>query len=80
MSLFVSKYREAVFEENGVKKYIWSTANDIRVRDRHRSLNNKVFSYDDPPVVDKKSGRRANPGEDYNCRCVAIPYLSGANG
>ena len=56
----------------GVEEYIWSTSGDSRVREDHARLNNKRFRWDDPPVVDRKTGRRAHPGEDYQCRCVAI--------
>lgn len=59
----------------GSNKYKWKTAGDSRVRSRHKELNNKICSWDDPPVVDKKTGRKAHPGEDYQCRCVAIPVF-----
>lgn len=59
----------------GVSKYRWSTSKDSRVRDDHKDLEGKVFSWDDPPIVDKRTGRRAHPMEDYNCRCVAIPIF-----
>lgn len=59
----------------GVSKYRWSTSGDSRVRDDHKELDGKVFSWDDPPIVDKKTGRRAHPMEDFNCRCVAIPIF-----
>ena len=59
----------------GVNRYVWSTAKDSRVRSGHRKLHGKVFSWDDPPIVDEKSGRRAHPGEDYRCRCIAIAYF-----
>lgn len=57
----------------GCKEYVWSSSGDSKVRDRHRELHGKTFSWDLPPVVDTKTGRRAHPGEDYRCRCVAIP-------
>lgn len=57
----------------GVSEYIWSSSGDGRVRDRHRFLDGKTFSWSDPPIVDIKTGRRAHPGEDYQCRCVALP-------
>ncbi len=57
----------------GVSEYIWSSSGDGRVRDRHRFLDGKTFRWDDPPIVDVKTGRRAHPGEDYQCRCVALP-------
>ena len=59
----------------GVSEYIWRTVGDGRVRESHRHLNNRRFKYSDPPVVDPKTGRRANPGEDYQCRCVALPVF-----
>lgn len=56
----------------GVQEYIWSTSGDSRVREGHKRLNNKRFRWDDPPVVDTRTGRRCHPGEDYQCRCVAL--------
>lgn len=60
----------------GVESYKWSTSRDVRVRESHRRLNGKIFRWDDPPVVDEKTGRRCHPGEDYQCRCVAIPVFN----
>lgn len=74
-SLFVSKYRQARYEAAGVNKYIWSSSQDERVRKDHRDLNGRVFSWDNPPIVDKATGKRGHPGEDYNCRCVALPVI-----
>lgn len=63
-------------QDAGVEEYTWSTSGDSRVRDRHRALNGKTFSWNDPPVVDTKTGRRCHPGEDYQCRCVALPKFN----
>lgn len=59
----------------GVTEYIFSTSQDERVRPGHRALNGTVQSWSKPPVVDPKTGRRAHPGMDVRCRCVAIPRL-----
>ncbi|WP_346235719.1 phage minor head protein [Lysinibacillus telephonicus] len=59
-------------QEMGVLKFKWRTSKDERVRESHRDLSNKVFSYDNPPTV---NGRKVIPGEDYHCRCVAIPIF-----
>lgn len=61
--------------EVGITKYIWRTSHDERVREAHKVLDGRTFSYDNPPVVDSKTGRRANPGEDYQCRCTADPVI-----
>jgi SPP1 gp7 family putative phage head morphogenesis protein len=75
LSLITSKYKQDRYEVAGITKYKWSTSQDERVRDSHKELNGRIFSFDDPPIVDDKTGARANPGEYYNCRCVAIPII-----
>ena len=59
-------------QQMGVEKFKWLTSKDERVRETHKELNNKVFSYNDPPEV---NGRIVIPGGDYRCRCVAIPVF-----
>jgi SPP1 gp7 family putative phage head morphogenesis protein len=53
----------------GIEKYQWQTAGDERVRESHAEKDGKVFSWDDPP---EDTG---HPGEDIQCRCVAIPFF-----
>jgi SPP1 gp7 family putative phage head morphogenesis protein len=74
---------EQLHKDAGVTSYIWSTSRDERVRGtpggkwprgNHYELDGQRFSYSNPPVVDKKTGRRANPGYDFCCRCVSTPY------
>lgn len=75
VSLFTSKYKQAKYQELGITKYRWSTSRDGRVRDDHQQLNGKIFYFDSPPVENKETGNRANPGEPFGCRCVAIPVI-----
>lgn len=62
-------------EALGITEYVWSTSKDRRVRPDHVDLEGKAFSYDAPPIVDHRTGRTANPGEDYQCRCQALPRV-----
>ena len=73
-SLLLSEYSKQQYLNNGIKKYIWSTSNDERVRKLHRELNHTIQEFDNPPI-DDTNGKRHNPGENFNCRCVAIPIL-----
>lgn len=61
--------------ELGIEKYIWRTVKDERVRPYHADLEGTIQRWDDPPVV-SKDGRRAHPGEDFQCRCQAEPVLN----
>jgi SPP1 gp7 family putative phage head morphogenesis protein len=78
MSRLVAAYRQRRYEAIGATQYIWQTSGDERVRDSHRALDGRSFFFDSPPVTDPATGRRGNPGEDYNCRCVARVILPRA--
>lgn len=70
----VSKFNGALTalrqQEMGVTQYVWRTVGDNRVRPEHEEREDKVFNWSDPPDG-------GHPGEDYNCRCVAEPVLTG---
>lgn len=52
----------------GIDQYIWQTSGDERVREEHAANDGQVFAWNDPPAT-------GHPGEDIQCRCVAIPYF-----
>lgn len=56
-------------EEVGIEEYIWQTSGDERVRPTHRVNDGKKFKWNTPPKV------TGHPGNDVNCRCVAIPVI-----
>lgn len=59
----------------GSTHYIWHTSEDSTVRPDHKILDGKVFAWNDPPVADRHSGARANPGRIFNCRCFSEPII-----
>ena len=56
-------------EEVGIKKYMWSTSGDERVRASHAEKDGQIFEYTNPPAD------TGHPGHDVNCRCVQIPVF-----
>lgn len=68
----LNKYRQ---EQIGGKRYVWRGAMDHRERKDHKRLEGKTFDWSKPPVVDRATGRRGHPGEDYQCRCYAEMVL-----
>ena len=66
--------------ELGIPGYIWRTSRDERVRGsqegsvfgpgtgarKHAKLEGTRQSWDKPPIVDERTGRRAHPGGDFN--------------
>lgn len=58
-----------------------------RERDSHSALNGMLCKYSDPTVYSDDGGKTwkkrstigafiGKPGEDYQCRCLALPYVS----
>jgi SPP1 gp7 family putative phage head morphogenesis protein len=74
-SLYTAKLKESQYKASGIDKYRWMTVGDDAVRHSHKEHNRKVFTWDNPPIVDPLTGRRAHPGEDFNCRCTASPIV-----
>lgn len=71
-SLLLSKFRETRYRDCGSSRYKWSTSHDERVRHDHKELNGKIYDWSLPPITNRRTGQRNNPGEDFGCRCVAI--------
>jgi SPP1 gp7 family putative phage head morphogenesis protein len=67
----------------GVDRYRWSTSLDGSVRDdpkgrgdpNHEILEGTIHSWEEPPITCERTGATNHPGQDYQCRCVAIPVL-----
>lgn len=82
--LFTAKFQEIRLRKLGITKYKWSATGfeghkDARTREAHwemseRSRKGEIFDYSKPPLLGS-NGQMCNPGEDYNCRCRAIPVI-----
>jgi len=61
----------------GITHYVWSSSRDERVRPIHGELDGFVFAWADPPIT-SEDGAANHPGEDFQCRCAAVPVLDGS--
>jgi len=62
-------------QDAGIDEYLWNCVKDGRQRESHNALHGKKFSWSNPPVVDKRTGRRCHPGQDFQCRCIGRPVF-----
>ncbi|HAH8787730.1 TPA: hypothetical protein HIQ84_001884 [Escherichia coli] len=71
----------------GLDIYEWGGTGDERERDSHSVLNDMLCKYSDPTVYSDDGGKTwkkrsaigafiGKPGEDYQCRCLSLPYVS----
>lgn len=52
----------------GVEEYVWMHVGGERYpRKLHQRYHGRTFRYDDPPVIDKRTGERGKPGDAINC-------------
>jgi len=54
----------------GVKRYIWRTVGDNRVRDKHAALEGVTMTWE------KGGPGGIHPGDEIQCRCYAEPVIS----
>jgi SPP1 gp7 family putative phage head morphogenesis protein len=72
-----SALSKARMEKIGVAEYEWlHTAGSRHPRKLHIAMNGNVYRYDDPPVIDEKTGERGIPGQAINCACRMRPILN----
>lgn len=84
-NLLMSKFKQTRYEAAGIKEYKWRCVVGTPAhptRERHKELSKlsdegKLFRWDDPPNTAGRgeNPRYNNPGQDYNCRCMARPVV-----
>lgn len=57
----------------GMTKYKWlHMSGSQEPRKEHIEMSGNIYDLNDPPVIDKKTGQKGNPGDIYNCKCVKV--------
>jgi SPP1 gp7 family putative phage head morphogenesis protein len=78
----IDQYNQTEILKND--QYEWMTMRDEKVRKTHKPMDGKMCLWSDSSVylVDGKKYKRSSiggvdksPGEDINCRCIAVPIL-----
>ena len=68
--LLTTEMKAAKYEKAGIQEFRWIARKDSKVRDDHKHLDGHIFRFDDPPVIDSRTGKRGLPGQSFNCRCA----------
>lgn len=68
---FFADLNKARQTDLGIKRFIWRTSGDDRVRDQHAERDGEVYTWEDG------TGEKGDafPGEAINCRCTAEPVV-----
>ena len=76
-AIATSSYLSAKYQAEGFVKFKWHTIVDGRERELHKQLNGQIFRFDDPPIIDERTGQKGLPAQTYNCRCTFSPVIDG---
>lgn len=76
---------QAQMEEVGLEMYVWETSGDERVRSTHIPMDGLLCRWDNANVYSSDGGKnwiprpanavRMHPGQDIQCRCIAVAYM-----
>lgn len=63
-------------EKVGVQKFQWvHSGGGQKPRELHVEMDGNIYSFDDLPVIDERTGERGIPGQAINCRCTMVPVV-----
>lgn len=72
-NIVTTEVKKAMYQAMGFTHFKWHTRMDGRERPLHRELNNTIWRFDEPPVIDERTGQKGLAGCTYNCRCTFTP-------
>lgn len=65
----------------GYTKFKWlHSGGGQQPRKDHIKMNGNIYSFDDPPIIDKNTGERGFPGQAINCGCTMQPVYEFPKG
>lgn len=73
-----SVIKKTQYEKLGSNRFKWGRSSAREKRELHKHYYDKVFYFDDPPIIDEKLGEKGLPRQIWNCLChmrVVVPTL-----
>lgn len=67
---------KARMENIGIEEYKWlHTGGSDHPRHLHQKMSGNIYRFDNPPVIDERTGERGIPGQAIYCRCRMVPVI-----
>lgn len=61
----------------GVRQFQWiHSGGGAEPRPEHEAMDGQIYSFDNPPVIDERTGERGIPGQAINCKCTMAPVFT----
>ena len=75
MNLLQASFTESRYIDAGVQKFQWTRTTAKKPDPYHKTLIGKVFSLDNKPIINEKTGQRGLPKQRYGCSCDMRPVF-----
>ena len=63
-------------QSNGIKQFEWIHSHGgLHPRPLHQSYDGQIFSFDDLPIIDERTGEKGLPAQAVNCKCSFRPVI-----
>lgn len=73
--LAASVIKATQYQEGGCTRFKWLPSIAKEKRKLHEEYYNKVFDFDNPPIIDERLGIKGLPKQIWNCRCGMAPVV-----
>ena len=71
---------KARMQKVGINKFMWHHSHaGLHPRKLHERMDGNIYSFDDLPTIDERTGERGIPGQAVNCKCFMSPVLEFDN-
>lgn len=60
------------YQKLGCTQFKWGRSTSIEKRKLHKEYYNKIFDFDNPPIIDEKLGIKGLPRQIWNCKCQML--------
>lgn len=64
------------YQKIGSSQFKWGRSNSKEKRELHKTYYNKIFDFNNPPIIDERTGQTGLPRQTYNCLChmfIVVP-------
>ena len=75
MGLLHASFTESRYRDAGVQKFQWTRTTSKKPDPYHATLVGKIFSLDDKPIINEKTGEKGLPKQRYGCSCDMRPVF-----
>ena len=68
-----SVIKSAQYQAMGSTSFRWGRSTSKEKRELHETYYEKIFRYDDPPIIDEVLNIKGLPRQIWNCKCHMLP-------